>query len=386
MKKLPVIIFICLNVLICNSQEYTNNLNENVKDIVFVQMLNNLEVDYPIVIATPFFFAITSFQKSNSEDLFNENIPAIDKTNQNLSLDKQKFFTSLNIEFIPMFKSDKTIQIQAKMKNKLLYTSKLTKTAKEELFNIALPDESFSKEIIYQNGQLKSLTLVKPDERYWMINEKKSDSLFCQTSYNTKSGNYSFTDEFYQNNNLIRKVLYKNTTDRKSREIKRTWNYNYDTDGKILSIVSLDNRGIRTDSINYFYTGSKLTSIATYNNDNQCTIFYHLETGLISDYVYKGFENTVNIHYEYNNRGQIVSVLLKNTKKPFEESYIFEYNSTSNLVSIKKYTTTDISDELTYRNQYLFTYNSDKVLTSMIVTDKKGNIKKEIKYEINYLN
>lgn len=386
MKKLTAIIFTCLSVLICKSQENTNYLNENIKDIVFVQILNNLEVNYPIVITTPVFFAMTSFQKTNNEVLFDESIPAFDKINENLGLNRQKFFSLLNIEFIPMFKTDKTIQIQAKMKNKLLYTSKLIKSAYDESYTIALPDESFSKEIIYQNGQFKSMTLVKPDGRYWKINEKKADSLYCQTSFNTKSGDYSFTDEFFLNHNLIRKILYKTTPDRKSREIKKTWNYNYDSNGKIVSILSRDNRGVKTDSISYFYTGSKLNSIVAYNNDSQCTIFYQSETGLMSDYVYTGFENTLNIHYEYNQHGQIGSVLIKSIKKPFEESYVFQYNSSLNLVSIKKYATNSISNDLIYRNQYLFSYNSDNILASLTVTDKKGNIQKEISYEINYLN
>lgn len=386
MRKLTVIIFACLSVLICKSQQSVNNLNTNVKDLVFIQFLNNLEVNYSFVIAAPGFFAMANVQQSNIDVLFDKDSPDLDKLVGNSGLNRQEFLSSLNIEFIPVFKSDTTIQMQAKMKNKLLYTTKLTRKGNTETYKIALPDESFSKEITFQNGQFNSLTLVKPDERYWIINEKKTDSLYCQTTFNTKSASYTFTDDFYQNNKLTRKVLYKNTSDRKSREIKKTWNYNYDSDGKINLITGIDNQGTKTDSANYFYTGSKLNSVVTHNKDSQSTTFYHPETGLMIDYRYKDSENNINIHYEYNQHGQIANVLLKNSKKPAEESYNFEYNSSDKLVSIKKYVTSNISNDLVFKNQYLFSYNKDQILTSMIVSDKKGNIQKEISYDINYLN
>lgn len=386
MKSLIVILFACLSVLICKSQENANNLNANVKDLVFIQILNNLEVNYPLVIATPFFFAVSNIQKSNTEVLFDNDSPDFDKLIENSGLNRKEFFTSLTIDFIPFLKSDTTIQMQAKMKNKLLYTTKLSMKGNIETFKIALPDESFTKEITYQNGQFSSMTLIKPNESYWLIKEKKSEGLICQSTFNTKSGTYSFTDDFYQNNKLTRKILYKSTSERTSKQIKKTWNYAYDADGRIVSITGADYQDIKTDSVNYYYTGSKLNSIVTHNIDDQSTTFYQPESGLITDYLYKGFESTINIHYEYNKQGKIANVLLKNSKKPSEESYSFEYNSSDKLVSIKKFVTSNISGDLVFKNQYLFSYNNDQILTSLIVSDKKGNIQKEITYEINYLN
>jgi len=386
MKKLTIILLTCFSFIICKSQESVNNLNANIKDIVFVQILNNLEVNYPIIVATPAFFAMTTVQHTNLEMLFDEDKPDLSKIIGNSGLNRQEFFNTLNLEFFPKLNSDTTVQIQAKMKNKLLYTVKFRQKRNTETYIIAVPDESFSKEITYQNGLFKSLTVVKPDERYWVISENKSDSLVSRTAFNSKSGKYSFVDDFYENNILTKKVLYKSTANRKSREIKQIWNYSYDSNGSIISIACHDSKGTKTDSINYFYSGSKLNSIITHTKDSQSTLFYHPETGLISDYLYNGFENTINSHYEYNQQGLIKNVLFKNTGKPSEENYVFEYNSTSNLVSIRKSVTNSISNDLILKNQYIFSYNQNHILTSIMVTDQKGIIQKEISYEINYLN
>jgi len=107
---------------------------------------------------------------------------------------------------------------------------------------------------------------------------------------------------------------------------------------------------------------------------------------MISSYIYKELDNTITLHYKYNADNQVEKILLNDLKKQLTESYDFEYNSIHKLVSIKKYGTNSITEDFTFQNQFLFSYNNDQILKSMLVTNNKGNIQKEIIYEINYLN
>jgi len=387
MKKLIIVIICTFSTFnYCMSQEPANNLNTNINNIVFIQILNNLEVNYPLVIATPYFFAMTNVQHSNIDMLIGEETTDPGKLIVKSALNRQELFRSLNIEFIPLLKVDTTIQIQAKMKNKVLFTIKFAKTGTNETYSIANPDNSITKEINYQNGQFIAMNVIKPDERFMVVKEKKADNLFCQTIFNSKTGKYSISEYFYQNDFLKRKIVYKSSTDRKSRDIELTINYIYDPSGRIISISGIDYKGKNTDSISYFYNDLKLHSIVTFSKDAQSTIFYEPETELISAYIYKELDHTITLRYEYNTNNQVENISLNDSEKQITESYNFEYNSSYKLVSIKKYETNRISKDINFQNQFIFSYNSDLILTSMLVTDNKGNIKKEINYEINYLN
>lgn len=385
MKKLTIILLTCFSAFICRSQENINNLNSNIKAIVFNPILEDLEVNLPACMAPPFNLAINDAQQLNKEIISGKDTPDLNILMEYTGLNRLELNRSLNIEFVPRLQADTTIQIQAKKKKKVLYTIKFVKEGNNETYAFTKANGSLSKEIIYQNGKLMSLNVIEPDIRYILINEKKDDNLFNQTVFNSKTGIYSLSDYFYQNNFLTQKVLYQSSASRTSRNIKRTWNYKYDSEGKILSISGFDINGVRTDSINYFYTGSILNSIVTYEKDAQSTVYYLPESGLISDYLFEGYENT-KLHFEYNKEGKITRLLLNNSKKSLVENYIFEYNSSSNLVSIKKYVNQNISNDMIFKKQYIFSYNSEQMLTSMLITKKKGKIKKEIDFEINYLN
>lgn len=387
MKKLIIVLvytFFVYNT--CKPQELANNLNVNINNIVFIQIMNNLEVNYPLVIATPYFFSVTNVQKSNIDMLIGEEMPDQGKLIIRSGLNRQELLRSLNIEFIPLLKVDSTIQLQAKMKNKMLYTIKFIKKGETETFSIANPDNSLTKEIIYQNGQFVSMKVMKPDDIYMIAKEKRTDNLFRQTIFSAKSGKYSISEYFYQNNLLNKKILYKSSTDSKSRDIKMTLMYKYDTSGRIISISGSEKKGKSADSTNYFYDGSKLHTIVNYSKNAQSTIFYKPENQLISSYIYKELDNTITLRYEYNSDNQVEKIHLNDSKKQLTESYNFEYNTSFKLVSIKKYGTNRISEDITFQNQFLFSYNNQLILTSMVVTDNKGKIQKEIIYEINYLN
>lgn len=387
MKKLIIgIVFTFFAFNTCKPQELANNLNANINNIVFIQILNNLEVNYPLVIATPYFFSMTNVQKSNIDILIGEEMPDQGKLIVRSGLNRQELLRSLNIEFIPVFKYDTTIQMLAKMKNKILYSIKFIKDGTNETFSIANPDNSLTKEIIYQNGQFVSMKVTKPDDSYMVVKEKKADNIFSQTIFSTKSGKYSISEYFYKNDFLTKKVLYKSSSDSKSREIIMTLTYKYDPTGRIISISGFDKKGKSTDSTSYFYFDSKLHSIVTYSKDAQGTIFYQPENQMISSYIYKELDNTITLHYKYNADNQVEKILLNDLKKQLTESYDFEYNSIHKLVSIKKYGTNSITEDFTFQNQFLFSYNNDQILKSMLVTNNKGNIQKEIIYEINYLN
>lgn len=385
MKTLTFITLACLSAFLCKSQESINNLNNNIKDIVFYRILGDFDVNYPILTALPVNPSFQIIQNNINEVLFIGDSPDLGFLIENSGISRLELYRSLNTEFIPLLKADTSIRFLARKKKKILYSIQFKKEGPNEAYTYALADGSLVKEIIYQNGQLMSLNVIKPDLRYMLINEMKDKSLYSQIVFNSKTGKYTLTDYFYQNNILTRKVLYQTSGSRLSRDIMKTWNYNYDTDGKIISVTGLDYTGVKSDSINYFYSETKLNSIVTYEKDAQSTIYYLPESGLMSDYLYKRFENTLKLHYEYNTEGKISNVLVTNSKKPTVESFTFEYNSSSNLVSIKKFVNQKISNDMIFKKQFIFSYNSDNILTALLIAKKKGKIKKELSYEINYM-
>lgn len=71
--------------------------------------------------------------------------------------------------------------------------------------------------------------------------------------------------------------------------------------------------------------------------------------------------------------------------KDSKKKYLFEYNTDTKLISVKFYLVNTSINKAKFLSQYLFSYFDNQILKSLLVSDRKGNITKEIIYEIDYL-
>jgi hypothetical protein len=385
MKKLFIILLICCAAA-GKAQENKNIFNDFMNDIVFTQIQNNLEVNYPLIIATPTFFAMANVQYINEKMLFRKFSPETDELIDYSSLDRKALFTKLKLEFVPEFKKDTTIQLQARLKNNLLYTLTFTKENPKESVILKSPDNDFKTEVTYIKGQFESMTITKPDDVILYAREKENDGLLRKIIYHSKDQTYSITEDFYRNNFMTKKIYYKQTKDKNKKSVKRIVNYSYDNSGRIMSETATNKKGVVIDSTNYTYDGTQLVSIMTYNDIARKQINFRYTDNHISNYIFKSSSNTIDIAYNYGRNDQINSISVNDQSKAFIENFNFEYNSAYKPVSIKNYRTGRDSKEETFENQYIFSYFDNQVIKSMIVANENGNILKEVKYEMNYLS
>jgi hypothetical protein len=386
MKNLFIALLICCATTTGKSQENKNIFNDFMNDIVFMQIQNNLEVNYPLIIASPTFFGMANVKYINEKMLFSEFSQETDELIDYSSLNRKALFTKLKLEFIPEFKRDTTIQLQARLKNNLLYTLTFKKENSKESVILISPDNDFKTEVTYVKGQFESMTITTPDDVILNAREKENDGPLRKIIYHSKDQTYSITEDFYRNNFLIKKIYYKQTKDKNNKSVKRTANYCYDNSGRIMSETERNKKGTVIDSTNYTYEGTQLVSIMSYNDIARKQINFRYTDNHISNYIFKSRSNTIEIVYNYGKNDQINSLRVNDQSKSFIENYDFEYNSASKLVAIKNYRTGRDSKEITFKNQYIFSYFDSQVIKSMIVANEKGNILKEVKYEMNYLS
>jgi len=124
----------------------------------------------------------------------------------------------------------------------------------------------------------------------------------------------------------------------------------------------------------------------TYKDAAHKQVLFRYNGDRISNYMFKSNDNTIDIDYEYSNNGEITCTRINDKSKPIIETYNFDYNSASVLVSIKKYKTRKNSGVILFQDQYIFSYYDSRILKSIIVANETGNILKEINYDLNYLN
>jgi hypothetical protein len=201
-------------------------------------------------------------------------------------------------------------------------------------------------------------------------------------------GKYSITDELYQNNHLVKKINYKSSKERNERRIKKTTNYSYDNSGNLKLKTGFDGKGGIIDSSRYFYNGSKITSIAKYHQTTRDIIYYTYQENNVKNIILINNNCKVEIEYEFTSQNKISSISFSKKDSGFNTSkkYFFEYNSDGKLTSINVYLIGVDTENLIFKDQYIFNYYDNKILKSVSLANERGKISKEINYDVNYLD
>ncbi len=287
--------------------------------------------------------------------------------------------------FMPSVPLDSNIQMRARFKNKLIYNLVFIRDKDFQIFKLSLTDKSSEKEAKYVNGQLESLDIKKNGEiKFFKVN-KVNDSLVIRTSYNTYTKKYSINEVISHNNIPTTKIYYQKSKKRQNKKIKKIIQYKYKPDGKLRVKNICNKNGIIRDSIQYFYDGDLLTAIIKRSSDKQSSIFYKYKGNLITNKSIISEGKQVDMEYAYDNNNRIESFQIYKHGKPFKQCYLFEYNTDMKLISVKYYTINTRFNNVNLKSQYLFSYFDNQILKSLVVTDGKGNISKEIIYEIDYV-
>ncbi|MCD4788890.1 MAG: hypothetical protein K8R37_02725 [Bacteroidales bacterium] len=386
MKKLLIIILLFHHFNLCYCQNENDNVfNEEFKEIVFTQIFNNLEVSFPLFIATPGVFLFANIHYINNKIIFNESLTENDNFSEFSYCSENELLNILDCVFIPSVPLDSNIQIRARCKNKLLYNLIFIRDKDFQILKLSLPNKSSEKEAKYVDGQLKSLVINKNDVIEYVDIKRVSDSLVITTKYNTNTQKYSIIDIISHNNAPATEIYYDKSKNRQNKKIKKIIQYNYKPNGKLRVKNICNKNGIIRDSIKYFYDGDLLNAIINNNSEKQSSVFYKYKGNLITNKSIRSEDKQVDIEYAYDNNNRIESFQIYEHGKESKQKYLFEYNTDTKLISVKYYTINTSYNDVKFQSQYLFSYFDNQILKSLMVTDRKGNITKEIIYEIDYL-
>jgi len=383
MKKLLIIILLFHNFNLCHSQN-ENVFNKKFKEIVFTQIFNNLEVNFPVFISTPGFFLFANVHYLNKK-IFNESITENDNFSKFSNYSENEISDILDCVFIPSVPSDSNIQMRARSKNHLLYNLIFIQEKDFKILKLSLPDMKSEKEAKYVDGQLESLVINKNDEIKYIDIQRVSDSLLRTTKYNTFTQKYSIVELISHNNVPTTEIFYNKSINRQNKKIKKIIKFGYEPDGKLRVENICNKNGIIRDSIRYLYDGDLLSAIIESNSGNQNSVFYKYNGKLLTNKSIRSEYKKINIEYAYNDNNRIECLEIYELGKDSKKKYLFEYNTDTKLISVKCYLINMRINKVKFLSQYLFSYFDNQILKSLLVTGRKGNIKKEIIYEIDYL-
>ncbi|NOU37979.1 MAG: hypothetical protein HOO89_04650 [Ferruginibacter sp.] len=193
----------------------------------------------------------------------------------------------------------------------------------------------------YKENKIKSITIKSFED-----NGMESDGFICEKKINKK---YSKTELFTGANSKATALFTsyfnkqgKLTSTNDSSEISVTKiNYNYDTNGKVLSIFSSisssddDFENKITEEHIYIYSNEVITKMLKIkNNKDTTTILFSLdEKGNIA--VEKDTKNATKYYYYYDAQNRLTDIVQANEyNKNLKPEYIFEYNNAGQITQM----------------------------------------------------
>lgn len=391
MKRLLIISLLCFHLPQAYSQQEKKPLNEEMKELIFDQLFDNLDANFSIIV-TPFNHGlinpafIYNYTWVNNRKIFQDN-----NTQAETTIFKAKdLIKELDFNFFPEFNSDTTISLQARLKGKLLYDLKFKKNKGVESFIMSSPRKEFLKETKYMDGILNSMSTRTPSNQYMIGIETIQDSIHRKTTFDIVSKKYTIVDEIYKNKQLTKRTIYKKDTNKNKKKVKKIIEYKYNELGNISTETVLDNRSKKICSTQYYYTNSILFSKIKQKGRIIESFYYNYSKDKLDKLTYKRKSESENIEievdYNYNINGQINSLEIKKKGCENSEKFFFEYNSNSNLISMKEFIYNSSSDKISLKRSFSLSYFDNNIISSIKSYGIFGKLKKEVNFEFNYLN
>ena len=387
MKKTALVVLLFLGFINCFGQKKNDPLNFYFNKIVQIQIMNNLDINVPVVYVGQGLFFYGNYNKSNGKAYFNENIQSKPIYKSSREFVENEFVDIFNNRFIKTPQLDSALIIKAFSNTKHLFDLKYNIDGDKQSLSFDLPKKGFSKEIIFEDGILVSSIIEKSGHHYFNNFGFYQDTLIINTKYDTKKRKYLVTKEILRNNRIESKIHYKPDNDKDARKIKTIEKFEYSKSGQIVKIKSSKRNGIAVDSILYFYKDNLLTSKAWKSKtDYVFTNYQYNENSLVKEKSIIVKDNKFKVLYNYNDENKILDISINDDNNKTNKKFEFVYNIQGELITMLIYSIGSGEVQAGLVRHYDFAYNDQGMIEVLREVGSEGNITKEISYEIEYLD
>lgn len=354
-------------------------------DVVTTQIMNNLEVNIPFFL----FLQVNKNLYIGSSFVINHVYSDMYFRSQKENVNARNTFESelreiLKGKFSGNIPGDSNIVIKCLLENKILFNLKYINDNGEKKEVFELEKSHFMREQVYNDFGIKSITTKKEENSDFLSYQYIGDTIKFETKYSTTDMKYALTEERYGNGVFLEKIKYKESAKRETGKIQDIEKYYYDQEGKLLIIRTFEGNKV-IDSTNFYYEGENLSAIMKYEKNSLERLFltYNKENQLVKKNIIKS-DDKIEIQYGYNENGSINYIEFKSDTEVLHKKYFFEYNANSNLIKIEMCNVDNYSGDVILLSKYLFSYDENNFIKTLIAANSKGNFKKEVSYEIEY--
>jgi len=362
---------------------FQNYFNE----IVYAQVFNDLEIDIPIFVFAPNMVIMTTINKPLTNMYFSDGSTEINPFDKPDKLFENEIINSLNCSFTSSFIEDSNFIVNAFIKKKQLFYIHNSVSENAQQLTISSPNGEVSKQVDYKNGRLEKVLIKNQSDLDIIGYSYIGDSIILKKSFNTSKLKYDFFEERFKNELIQSKIFYKKSNNPEARIVKKLINFYYDENNRLLKETTANNQDKVIDSTSYFYKNSLLIGVIKYVKDAQNSILYQYNAKDLPEkksIFTKGKQVDLNLVYDDNNR--VESIEIKSQGSSYWRKCFFYFNQDSKLIAMKTYRINQEDEQLYFRSQYLFSYMNDGMLQSLKAVDEKGNITKEVVYELEYVS
>jgi hypothetical protein len=384
MRKCILILLMSLQLCFGQNKNIVS-INDFYKNLIVTQMVHDFDKWVPLFVITPGFFLQTYIHVYDNEIFFKRNFFNDEEFVNDNDFVVSEMFRALNCKFIPYLPTDSNMMINAISGNKLMYTCLLKKSNNQNTISLSLPNQRMEKTMSFETGDFVS-SLFKDDlVNNLTSNEKLNDSVVLSTKFNSGSLKYQVEKSSYSLGRLVKIEKYAPNKNRLKNKLRETVSFIYNNDGDVFCIKTNDKDGKVRDSIIYFYSGRKLTSVSQIKGLQQNSITYkYKDDNLLFKYV-RSNSKEYEVNYRYMPSGQVSNMSINEYSDNYKHNYDFEYNVDGNLIKVMHEKIDKITNAVELDYQFLLGYLSDGNLSSIKMLNGDGQIIKNINYEIEYL-
>lgn len=387
MRKISVIILVFAMLQVQGQENNQHPLDSLLKDIIYTQLVNDLEYEVPFMFFTPGFFLAGSYTSVNNKIYFEnqETTNRYFKDPTQIIADDLKQFIDFDVLTEDDLNHD--LNIKSFSDHNLLFTLRYKQNKDIDNIVFNLPVGNYTREQKFNNGTLLSSKISKRNKQYLSKLEYENKDKINIIKYDISKRKYSYVTKQYQDGKLLSVTHYKPNKEREPGKINKIEKYYYNSDGNLHKRVTLNRKKEPTDSTMLIYKNGKLASVGYYDHNSYNTIsYFYNEEKLPVRKEIRSDNETTTLKYNYKN-DILESFEIVKQKKPARNSlYTFDYNAAGKLIGLKIYRGNSYHNRLSPDNQYTFSYNEEGLLELIRDIGKNGVIRKTISYEVEIID
>jgi hypothetical protein len=376
MRRIFVII-LGLFSLSLYSQKENSILNHSFSELIYDQLLDNLEGNISAFIYTPTLVAFVNYTYIKSSMFYSlkpeQRKDIFSKTNYT----NKQLFLELDNPFIGQLKDGNRLLLKARYKNNILYEVELSKNEDIEKMIVSSANKKHNKTIVYESGQFKKMTVDRFLNTATWSNIVSPD-VNIETYHSTSNGMYTVKEDKYKNGLLQESIIYKPTIKLADKKIENYTRSMYDSRENLIAKVRYSNKDKIIDSLYYYYQDGYLTGARKFDRGEEHVLLMENVDGQIQKLRLAHGEGQINIEYFHDDSNRISRMIVSRNAYD-NKDFRFLYNKNKQLISIENYR------DLIFEDKVNFEYYDNGIIKSMSKLDKSGRITKEITYSIDYL-